>query len=260
MVLLSLLTVGGTSVDFTYLTIVETLAGGVIGVLTNAIVLPPLHIREPRQQIAAMTARVSELLEAIATGLREGWSAEDARAWYETSTEIIRLAPQVHGAIETGRESTRFNPRDNLRGIAIDWTGYATTVEAVRRTQWQVSGIARTLVDAADRDVALPPPSQGFLDAFADALDHIGEAVNHFGLAEQHERNAVRDELRAAESILDRLGDRVRATPLDDPRAWPVYGALLLDAGRLARELELHTDQAIVPTDSGPIPKPREPQ
>ena len=45
MVLLSLLTVGGTDIEFTYLTIVETVAGGVIGVATNAVVLAPLHIR-----------------------------------------------------------------------------------------------------------------------------------------------------------------------------------------------------------------------
>jgi uncharacterized membrane protein YgaE (UPF0421/DUF939 family) len=39
MVLLSLLTVGGTSASFTYLTILETLIGGAIGVITNAVVL-----------------------------------------------------------------------------------------------------------------------------------------------------------------------------------------------------------------------------
>ena len=258
MVLLSLLTVGGTNVDFTYLTVVETIAGGVIGVLTNAIVLPPLHLREPREQIMSLTTRVSELLASIAGGLREGWDADEARGWYDTSTEIIQLAPQVHAEIETGRESTRFNPRDNLQGLSVDWSGYAAAVEAVRRTQWQVSGIARTLVDAADDSESLPAPSQRFLEAYAEALDHVGAAVHHFGIAEDEEREEVRRELREAVTLLDRLGDQVRDTRLDDPKAWPAYGALLLDARRLARELELHTDEAVVPTDSGPIRIPKD--
>jgi hypothetical protein len=48
----------------------------------------------------------------------------------------------------------------------------------------------------------------------------------------------------------------VRETPLDDPHAWPAYGALLLDAQRLARELAARKDEAAVPTDSSPIRLP----
>ncbi len=50
MVLLSLITAKGTNEQFTYLTIVETVAGGVIGVATNAIVFAPLHLTKPRQR------------------------------------------------------------------------------------------------------------------------------------------------------------------------------------------------------------------
>jgi uncharacterized membrane protein YgaE (UPF0421/DUF939 family) len=54
MVLLSLLTVGGTSVSFTSVTILETVIGGAIGVITNAVVLAPLHLRRPREQVVAI--------------------------------------------------------------------------------------------------------------------------------------------------------------------------------------------------------------
>jgi hypothetical protein len=253
MVLLSLLTAGGTDTHFTYLTIVETLVGGVIGVVTNALVVPPLHVREPRAQLDALTRRLGELLGQMATGLREGWDAEDAHRWYDESAEAIRWAPQVQGEIEAGRESTRFNPRETLSRLDVDWGGYADTAEAVRRTQWQVSGVARTLVDTADDEPWLPPPSQEFLDSYAAALDHIGAAVGHFGLVEDSERATVRHELVAASRILDDLGDRVREARLDDPRAWPAYGALIVHGKRLARTLDQHHDRAVVPTDSGPI-------
>ena len=256
MVLLSLLTVGGTDVEFTYLTIVETLVGGVIGVLTNAIVLAPLHIQQPRDQIRALTRKVCLLLNDMAAGLRDGWDSDMAHQWYDTSTEIIQLAPAVQAEIETGRESTKFNPRDNLRRVEVDWAGYAQTVEAVRRSQWQVSGIARTLVDAADENESQPAPTQRFLESYAQVLDEIAGAISHFGLPDDAEREVVDTYLRTADEIIDRLGNEVRTADLEDPQAWPAYGAMLLDAQRLIRELEAHSKRAVMPTDSGPIRKP----
>lgn len=258
MVLLCLLTVGGTTADFTYLTIAETLAGGLIGVLTNAVVLPPLHVREPRQQITDLTQQVKDLLGAISAGLREGWSVKDARTWYDTSTDVLQRAPLVHEEIETGRESQKLNPRDALLGLDVDWAGYGATVEAVRRSQWQVSGIARTLLDAADDDERLPAPSQEFLHRYADVLDRVAAALEQFGLADEVQRNAVHRELDAAVAILDDLDEQVRKERYEDPWAWPGYGALLLDAHRLVRELQDHADDAVVPTDSGVIPLPDE--
>lgn len=256
MTLLSLLTVHGTDTKFTYLTLVETVAGALVGVATNAVVLAPLHVQQPRDAVKGLTARVRRLLDDMATGLREGWDADTARQWYDTSTEIVRTAPEVLEAIATGRESTRLNPRHDLRPVAVDWAGYERTVETVRRSQWQVSGIARTLVDAVDGSESLPVPSKRFLDGYASALADIGRAVGHFGLRDEQEQAEVEQHLDRARATLDELGEWVRSTPLDDPHAWPAHGALLLDARRLAAELSARKDEATVPTDSGPIRMP----
>jgi hypothetical protein len=256
MVLLSLLTVKGTDTQFTYLTIVETVLGGIIGVATNAVVLAPLHIQQPRDAVRSLTARVRRLLNDMSEGLREGWDAERARRWYDTSTEIVQTAPDVLETIATGRESTRMNPRHDLRPVDIDWAGYERTVETVRRSQWQVSGIARTLVDAADDAERLPVPSPDFLERYADALDDIGSAADHFGLRTAEDQAEVDRHLKSAMATLDELGAWVRETPLDDPHAWPAYGALILDAERLARELAAVKEEAAVPTDTGPLRLP----
>jgi hypothetical protein len=265
MVLLSLLTVHGTNTKFTYLTVVETVVGGVIGVATNAVVLAPLHIQQPRDAVRSLTARVRRLLDDMATGLREGWDADRARTWYDTSTEIVQTAPEVLEVIATGRESTRLNPRHDLRPVDIDWAGYERTVETVRRSQWQISGIARTLVDATDAaDAAdsatgthhVPVPSESFLERYAEALEDIGHAADHFGLRDEEDQAEVDRYLERAMATLDELGAWVRDTPLDDPHAWPAYGALILDGQRLARELSAKKEVAAVPTDTGPIRLP----
>jgi hypothetical protein len=253
MVLLSLLTVGGTDVSFTYLTILETVSGGVIGVLTNAVVLAPLHLRRPREQVAALARQVQELLNEMADGLRSEWDADLARHWYRSGSEITAVAPEVIEEISTGRESTRLNPRHNIRPVKVDWEGYERTVEALRRAQWQVTGIARTLVDAADDRARQPAPSPNFLARYADAFDALADAVTHFGLHDDDARATFDRQVGEANTILAELRESVALTPLDDPEAWPVYGSLISDAQRAVRELDSARSRAVLPTESGSI-------
>jgi hypothetical protein len=192
----------------------------------------------------------------MATGLREGFDAERARGWYDTATDLGDRVPEVLSVVETGRESTRFNWRHRLRPARIDWEGYTRTVEAVRRAQWQVGSIARTLVDAADEAARHPAPSASWLEDYAGVLDEVGDAISDFGVWTQESREAVEQHVHHALETLDELSEQVRVTPLDDPRAWPTYGALVLEAERLARELQESNADASVPTDSGPIRTP----
>ncbi len=256
MVLLSLITVNGTDTGFTSLTIVETVLGGVVGVAVNAVVLAPMHLDEPRAALKDLTARVQDVLRGMASGLRDGWDEERARGWYATATDLGDRVPEVLGVVETGRESTRLNWRHRLRPARIDWDGYTRTVEAVGRAQWQVAGIARTLVDAADEADRHPAPSAGWLERYAGVLDRLGDALSDFGVWSPAARDAVTLHVEQALADLDELGDEVRRTPLDDPRAWPAYGSLLLEAERLARELRESNADASVPTDTGPLRAP----
>jgi hypothetical protein len=141
--------------------------------------------------------------------------------------------------------------------VTIDWVGYETLVEAVRRAEWHVGGIARTLVDAAEDDSGQPAPSQAFLARYAGALDEFTAALEHFGVDDEQERALVRDHLDNALESLRSLSREVREARLQNPDAWPAYGSLILLAQRMARELLAHREQAVVPTDSGPIRTPR---
>ena len=256
MVLLSLITVNGTDTEFTYLTIVETVLGGVVGVAVNAVVLAPMNLREPRSALRDLTRRVRSVLIDIATGVRGPWDADTARGWYDSVTDIGDRVPEVLAAVETGRESTRYNWRHRLRPARVDWDGYVRTVEAVRRAQWQVAGIARTLVDAADEADRHPPPSPRWLARYAEVLEGLGQAVADFGVWSDESRDAVARAVDDALDALDVLNEQVRTASLDDPHAWPSYGALLLDAERLARELGRSNTDASVPTDTGPLRAP----
>jgi hypothetical protein len=256
MVLLSLITAKGTNEEFTYLTIVETIAGGVIGVATNAIVLAPLHLTKPRQRVSALARQVRELLDEMAEGLRGDWDAKAANRWYRRGSEIAEKAPYVIEDIRTGRESMRFNLRDNIRPADIDWEGYEHTVKTLRRMLWQATGIARTLVDAADERRHQPTPSESFLTEYADALGGLARAVSQFGKHDDEAAAKFDDGIRTAYDVLTKLREEVRTTPLEDPDEWPVYGSLISDSLRALAELEAARESAVVPTDTGSLRLP----
>jgi hypothetical protein len=255
MALLSLLTVGGTSGDFTYWTLVETVAGGAIGVLTNAVVIAPLHLRRPREQVSSFASQIHDLLADMSAGLRGEWDAGTARTWYRTGDRIGELAPRVVEEIRTGEESTRLNPRDRLRPLQVDWEGYSTAVEVLRQALWQVTGIARTLVEAADERYQQPAPSSGFLERYAQALSAMSEAVAQFGLRTTEAAASFDERTAEAEGILIGLREAVRSTPLSDHEVWPVYGSMITDALRAITDLRAGRSRAVLPTDSGPLPR-----
>ena len=256
MVLLSLITAKGTNEEFTYLTIVETIAGGVIGVATNAIVFAPLHLTKPRQRVAVLARQVRELLEEMAEGLRGDWDARAANRWYRRGSEIADKTPFVIDDIRTGRESMRFNLRDNLRPADVDWEGYEHTVTTLRRTLWQATGIARTLVDAADERGHQPTPSDSFLAEYADALAALAVAVSQFGRHDDEATAAFDAAIAKAYDVLTTLREQVRTTPLEDPDEWPVYGSLISDSLRAIAELESARESAVLPTDTGNLRLP----
>ena len=123
------------------------------------------------------------------------WDAETARRWYRRGREIADRAPYVVDDIRTGRESTRFNPRDNIRPADVDWEGYEHTVTTLRARLWQVTGIGRTLVDAADERRTLPrrPTS-------CRATPTRSAALARGGLAVRPARRGRDDGLRPAAS------------------------------------------------------------
>jgi hypothetical protein len=170
MVLLSLLTVKWDDVDFTYLTIVETVLGGAVGIAVNAVVLAPMHLTGPRRAVRDLTDLVQGLLEDMATGLREGWDGDTARLARPRHPDRRGGArgPRRH---REGPGGTRLNPRHRLRPARVDWEGYKNTAETVQRGQWPVAGIARTLADAADDAQWLPSPSPAWLAGYADVLE-----------------------------------------------------------------------------------------
>lgn len=247
MALLSLLTAGGTNEDFTAITMLETLVGGVIGIAVNVLVFAPLHVEEPRERVLDFTRRVRALLDEVADGLRGDWDKAAVDGWRTTADTLHDEAPTVIDLIELGRESQRLNPRDEMQKLKPAWDGYLLTVEGLHRATWHVSGLTRTLRDNLDEEEGGSHPSHNFLGGIADVLREVSAAFDDFGVDADGALESVGTRLEGAVSQLEELATLLHDTPLDDPRAWPVHGALLHDCRRLVEELRTRADDAVVP-------------
>jgi len=247
MALLSLLTAGGTSEDFTVVTMLETLVGGVIGIAVNVLFFAPLYVQEPRDRVLDYTRRVRALLDEVADGLGGDWDRDSVDRWRDTADTLHEEAPGVVALIELGRESQRLNPRDELQRIKPAWDGYSETLDGLRRATWHVSGIARTLRDNLDDPDRGSRPSHDFLHGIAEVLREVSAAFDDFGVEADGALESLGAHLDAAVERLNDLATQLHDTPLDDPRAWPVHGALLHDCQRLVGELRSRADKAVVP-------------
>lgn len=249
MALLSLLTAGGTNEDFTALTMLETLVGGVIGVAVNLVLMPPLHVEGPRERVLDYTRRVRALLDDVAEGLGGDWDEDVVDGWRDTTNALHDEAPGIVEQIELGRESQQLNPRVRLLKDDPAWDGYRETVEGLRRSMWHVNGVARTLSDYLDDPDRGLRPSQNFLGGVSEVLSEVSNAFDDFGDDEDGALESVGSRLDGAVHQLDELATMLHETPLDDPRAWPVHGALLHDCRRLVEELRSRADDAVVPPE-----------
>jgi hypothetical protein len=105
--------------------------------------------------------------------------------------------------------------------------------------------------DVGRHNAAEPCLLAHFLARYADALDALAEVVTDFGRHDDDARATLDRRVGQTEGILAELREVVRATPLEDPELWPVYGSLITDAQRAVRELDSARSRAVLPTDDG---------
>ena len=234
MVLLSLITAGGMDEHFTYLTIVETVAGGVIGVATNAIVLAPLHLTKPRQRVSALARQVRSCSRrwptgCAATGTRRPPAVVPPRrrdrrqgavrrrrhphrvARACASTCATTSVPPTSTGTATSAPSRRcVGPSGRSRASGARSSTPRTSGVASRRPPSDVPrGVRRRPRRRWPGRVAAGPTRRRRDDGPFDEGDGRGLARSSTTLSEQ-----------------------VRTTPLEDPEQWPVYGSLISDSLR----------------------------
>lgn len=154
--------------------LLETAVGAAIGIAVNALILPPVHLRSVRDQLQRLPRESADLLHAVASGAREGWSQADAEGWHDRARRLETILSAVEEARGRSAESTRLNPARKLRRLetlqpppAADdrWSSVADHLRA----------ITRTLAAVAGQDSPLTPPGEAFFARYADLADGLAD-------------------------------------------------------------------------------------
>ncbi|MEU2283313.1 aromatic acid exporter family protein [Streptomyces sp. NPDC013178] len=152
--------------------------GAVIGVAVNALVLPPVHLRDVRENLGALAREAGEVLHAVAAGLRDGeWDATTADDWSRGTARLERRREGLRSARGWSRESLRLTagPLRFLHRVPLDIPPETEDARWSRVTD-HVTALTRTLAVAADDARAPAPPEAAALRVYARLLELIGDA------------------------------------------------------------------------------------
>ncbi|MFJ8558114.1 aromatic acid exporter family protein [Streptomyces microflavus] len=218
--------------------LLETLIGAVIGLLVNAFVLPPVHLRSVRDRLVRLARETADVLGAMAEGLREENGLEKWESWHHSAGGLTVSLQNVSEARRWAMEGSRWNPGGRLRRTGpkpppfsedMRWGRVCTRVLAITRT-----------LEVLNDDSELAPPSPDFFRLLSDVLGLassicVVEAellVGSGNEATQHEHRdaAVREAWSALSSLTDTFHRQ-------EPWAAAVGGELLLEARQLLMEL-----------------------
>ncbi|MGW7256672.1 FUSC family protein [Streptomyces sp. NPDC054834] len=154
--------------------------GAVIGVAVNAFVLPPIHLRDVRENLAALAREAGDMLCAIAAGVRHGgWDADAAADWSHRSARLEQRLESLRSARGWSRESLRLTNR-TLRALRRVPTDIPPEEEDERwsRVTGHMRALTRTLVVAADDGRTATAPDPALLEPYADLLELIARACH----------------------------------------------------------------------------------
>ncbi|WP_443050559.1 FUSC family protein [Streptomyces sp. NBC_00286] len=239
--------------------VAQAALGAVIGVAVNALILPPVHLRDVRENLAALAQETGDVLADIAEDLRHGdLDVSTAAHWSRASARLARRLEGLRAARGWSQESLRLTA-DSLKAfhrVPLDVPA-ADEDERWSRITGHVAALIRALVVSVDGERTADPPDGTALHSYARLLALLAENC-HRESRRLLEPGARRDDAdpddsdrddsdaygtdRRAEATMRELHETLQSSLRDHaglgaPRA-AVLGTLLLQAENIWAETD----------------------
>ncbi|MFE0948195.1 FUSC family protein [Streptomyces mutabilis] len=217
--------------------------GAVIGVAVNAFVLPPIHLRDVRENLAGLAREAGDVLHTVAAGLPESeWDAQTAAGWSNDAARLQRRLKALESARSWSQESLRLTsgPLRALRRVPTADVPPEEEDQRWSRVTGNISALIRTLAVAADENRTPAPPQGPVLDLYARLLRLIGDSCRAEADRLLGEATDPRPE-EATEATMEelhrRLQEGLREQAGQGAARTAVLGTLLLQAENLWAEV-----------------------
>ncbi|GAA2260018.1 FUSC family protein [Streptomyces ruber] len=216
--------------------------GAVIGIAVNALVFPPIHLRDVRENMAALAHQAGDTLHTVAEGLRGEWDASTVAEWSSAAGRLERRLDGLVSARGWSEESLRLTASwlSRLHRVPLD-VPPTTEDDRWSRVTGHVRALTRALAVAADENRTPGPPDVPALHTYARLLELIGDSCH--AEARRIERGVdggsecLDDEaLATMDELHEELQGRLREQAGQGAAPTAVLGTLLLQAENLWAE------------------------
>lgn len=219
--------------------IAEAVFGALVGIAVNALIRPPVYLRNTRAALQDAAGEAHDILASVAEGIREDdWDPQRAEALHERALRLSRLVEQARSSLGWSRESLRVNPL-HRRSRPSPGQAYDDALAVLDYVAVHTAGVTRTVMEAAEEHRGAARPHPRIAGPYADFLDRAAEAIHLYARTRFGEGSD--GELREAVGKLDRalnaLREQLPGSVPYDAEALAVHGALLAQATRLAEQL-----------------------
>ncbi|CAL9343258.1 FUSC family protein [Streptomyces sp. enrichment culture] len=220
--------------------------GAAIGVAVNALVFPPVHLRDVRENLAGLARETGDLLHTVAADLRDGeWDSQTAADWLAATARLQHRLDALESARGWSRESLRLTSgllRTLYRAPTVALPSEQED-ERLGRVTGHVTALTRTLSVATDENRTPAAPDHPVLSRYGELLELIGDTCR--AEADRLERAGAAAESEPDErasarmrELHERLQDALREDAArQGPARTAVLGTLVLQAENLWAEL-----------------------
>lgn len=165
------LALGGTSPEYAFDRVIETLIGAAIGIVVNVLIVPPVLVAPSRDHLARLGGELAASVDRLATALETPQRPADLTGLMLEARLMRPMRDAADAAIAEAEESLTFNPRRSAhRG---DLAEQRKLLNRLSPIVTQVVGMTRAYVDHYDDGLCDEPTVR----AIAEQLRRVAHDV-----------------------------------------------------------------------------------
>ena len=217
------LALGASSPEYALDRVLETLIGAAIGIIVNALLVPPVAVAPAREQLARLGGELAASVDRLAHALEHRRSPAELGALMIEVRLLRPMRDAADTALDDGEESLTLNPRRSVHRDEL--VQLRELLGVLSPIVTQVIGMTRAFADHYDDALHEEPTVR----AIAEQLRRVAHDVRLAARVAEPEPEPLTSETPALTSLL------VIAPPTSGH--WILVGSLMEDLRRIHEEL-----------------------
>ncbi|HEY9366726.1 MAG TPA: FUSC family protein [Agromyces sp.] len=170
------LALGSSSPEYAVDRILETLIGAAIGIVVNALIVPPVAVSPARRDLSLLGGELAGSLDRLASALESPQTPADLQRLMVEARLMRPMRDAADASIATGEESLTLNPRRSAHRTEL--IEMRTLLERLSPIVTQVIGMTRAFFDHYDAALADEPTVQAIAEQLRRAAHDVRLAVH----------------------------------------------------------------------------------